>query len=99
MLEVRELGNSGNRFWLGSVQTPKPSALSSKRLNFILAKVTMTNIPRITFEFLVPCFIPVLSDKHDIGKSSFRTQSNNKKRKPQTAIPNHASKVLFAVNP
>lgn len=46
--------------------------LSSKRMNFILAEVTLANIPQVTFELLVPCFNPELSDRYDWGGASLK---------------------------
>ena len=96
---VGKLGSGRIRIWLGCVQTPKTSVLSSKRMNFTLAEVTMADIPQIMFELLVPCFNPELSDRYVWGGASLKNQRTNYKRKPQAApIPNRASKLLFAVS-
>ena len=92
MLEVRQLGRGRIGIYLRFVHTPKTSILSTKRLDFILAKVTIANVPQITVGFLVPCFSSV--------GSSLKNKMSHNTRKPQaTPIPNHAPKSFFAVNP
>ena len=63
LLEVRQLERGRIGIYLRSVHTPKISVLSTKRLDFILAKVTIANVPQITVGFLVPCFSSVVSDR------------------------------------